>query len=55
MLSVFPSIKPQICISFHGLQERFSRWIKPPANSFMLGTLADLTRSKSDLLAENAL
>ncbi len=55
MLSVFTSIKQQVCISFHGLQERFSGWIKPPANSFMLGTLADLTRRKSELLAENAL
>ena len=31
------------------------RWIKPPPTSFLLGTLADLSRSKAELRAENAL
>ncbi|WP_236023090.1 integrase core domain-containing protein [Dictyobacter formicarum] len=31
------------------------RWIKPPTTSLALGTLADLTRSKTELLAEHAL
>jgi putative transposase len=55
VLSVFTSIKQRVCVSFHGFQERFSRWIKPPTTSIVLGTLADLTRGKSELLAENAL
>ncbi len=55
VLSVFTSIKQRVYISFHGLQERFSGWINPSATSFVLGTLAELTRSKSELLAENAL
>jgi len=55
VLSVFTSIKQRVCVSFHGLQERFSRWIKPPTTSIVLGTFADLTRGKSELLAENAL
>ncbi len=52
---VFTLIKQQICSSCHALQERFSRWIKPSTTSLVLGTLADMTRGKSDLLAENAL
>jgi putative transposase len=52
---VFISIKHQICFSFHMIQQRFSRWIKPSTNSLLLGTLTDMTRGKSELLAENAL
>jgi putative transposase len=37
------------------LQERVLRWIKPPTTSLVVGMLADMTRSKSELLAENAL
>ncbi len=51
----FISIKQRICFSFHSLQERFSRWIKLPTASLLLGTLADMTRGKAELLAENAL
>src|SRR5262249_24020012 len=45
------------CVSFgfHTLQEHVLRWIKPPTTSLALGTLTDLTRSKTELLAENAL
>jgi len=49
------SIKQLIFFSFHTLQERFLRWIKPPTTSLLLGTLTDLARGKSELLAENAL
>ena len=55
MLRVFTSIKQRVCFSFLALSERFSRWIKPPTTSLLLGTLADLARGKSELLAENAL
>jgi putative transposase len=34
---------------------RFVRWTKPLTPSLLLGTLADLSRSKSQLIAENAL
>jgi putative transposase len=52
---IFISIKQQVCFGFHTLRERFLRWIKPPTTSLLLGTFADLTRGKSELLAENAL
>lgn len=42
-------------IRLHMLQERVSRWIKPPTTFLVLGTATDLTRSKAELLAENAL
>jgi len=52
---VFISIKQRVCFSFHVIQERFSRCIKPSTTSLVLGTFADMTRGKSELLAENAL
>jgi hypothetical protein len=55
VLYVFTSIKQRVCFSFHALQERVSRWIKLPTTSLVLGTLANLTRGKAELLAENAL
>ena len=55
VLYVFISIKRRVCFSFHALPEHFARWIKPPSTSHLLGTLADLTRGKAELLAENAL
>jgi len=51
----FPSIKQHISFCFHTLQEQVLRWMKPPTTSLVVGTLADLTRSKAELLAENAL
>jgi transposase InsO family protein len=53
--SVFISIKQRVFFSFHAIQERFSRWIKPLSTSLLLGTFADVVRGKSELLAENAL
>jgi hypothetical protein len=35
--------------------ENVFRWIKPPPTPLLLSTFADLTRGKSELLAENAL
>ena len=55
MLSLFASIKHCICLSLHELQARVLRWIKPLTTSLVLGTFADLTRGKAELLAENAL
>jgi putative transposase len=52
---VFTSIKQRIRSSYRTLQTYFSRWIKPSTTSLVLGTLVDLTRGKSELLAENAL
>jgi len=37
------------------LYSRFVRWTKPLTPSLLLGSLADLGRSKSQLIAENAL
>jgi len=52
---VFTSIKQRIRSSYRTLQTYFSCWIKPSTTSLVLGTLVDLTRGKSELLAENAL
>jgi putative transposase len=52
---VFLSIKRRVYVSFHALQKRFSHWITPPTTSVFLGTFTDLTRGKSELIAENAL
>jgi hypothetical protein len=49
------TIKPRVCLSFHALHKRFLCWVKPPTTSLVLGTLADLLREKSELIAENAL
>jgi putative transposase len=49
------TIKQRVCLSFHSLQKRFLCWVKLPTTSLLLGTLVDLTRGKSELLAENAL
>lgn len=37
------------------LHARFLRWTKPLSPSLPLGTLTDLSRSKPELIAENAL
>jgi putative transposase len=52
---VFISIKQRVFLRFHEIQEGFSRWIKAWTTSLLLGTFADMTRGKSELLAENAL
>src|SRR6266566_4713095 len=52
---MFISMKQRVCFSFHAFLERFSLWIKLPTPSLLLGTLADMNRGKSELLAENTL
>jgi hypothetical protein len=39
----------------HALTSLFARWTKPLSSALPLATLADLGRSKSELIAENAL
>jgi hypothetical protein len=41
-----------ILLWFH---ERIKNWTKPAASPMVSGILSDLTRSRSDLIAENAL
>jgi putative transposase len=55
VLCVFPSIKQRVSFCFHALQGHVLRWMKPPKTPLMIGTLADLTRGKAELPAENAL
>ena len=55
MQYVLLSIKQRICLCLHKLQEYILRWLKPSTASLALGTFADLTRGKAELLAENAL
>ena len=49
------TIKQRVCLSFHALHKRFLCWVKLPTTSLVLGTLTDLPRRKSELIAENAL
>jgi putative transposase len=42
-------------ICFQSLHRRFVDWTQPSTTSFMLGTVTDLVRSKSELVAENTL
>ena len=37
------------------LKQYSKRWIKPSTTSLAVGALADMTRSRSELVAENAL
>jgi putative transposase len=49
------SLKRLIRLCLDRLHTRFVRWTRPPKTLLLLGTLADLGRSKSELMAENAL
>src|SRR5215471_12323948 len=42
----------RLCLQ--SLHHRYVTWTKPNTTSLMLGTLKDLARSKSELVAENA-
>jgi transposase InsO family protein len=44
-----------ISFCLHSLHHRFVDWTKPSNTALILGTLSDLARSKSELVAENAL
>jgi hypothetical protein len=54
VLCVFPSIKQRVSFCLQALQEHVLRWMKPPTTPLVMGTLADLTRGKAELLVENA-
>jgi putative transposase len=40
---------------FHWLQEFIKRWIKPAVPTSPAGLLSDITRSRADLMVENAM
>jgi putative transposase len=42
-------------VCLQSLHQRFVAWTTPDTTSLLLGTLTDLSRSKSHLVAENAL
>ncbi len=49
------SIKRLLCFCFRTLQHWFLSWTRPPKTSLLLGTVVDLARGKSELVAENTL
>ncbi len=55
MNPVLPYLKGLIRSCLDRLHTRFARWTRPLTPSLLLGTIADLGRSKSELMAENAL
>ena len=55
MNHVLNSIKRLTRMCLQLLQQNFRDWTKPPPTTLMLGTVHDLARSKSELVAENAL
>jgi putative transposase len=52
---VLSSLKRLIRLCLDRLHTRFVRWTRPLKPSLLLGTIADLGRSKSELMTENAL
>src|SRR5437868_14017024 len=52
---VFISLQRLKVCCLDALSSRFARWTKPLRTSLPLATLTDLGRSKSELIAENAL
>ena len=55
MQRVVTFIKRLVSICLQSLHYRFVDWTKPASASLVVGTVADLARTKSDLVAENAL
>src|SRR2546423_1023973 len=55
MAGVFTTLQRLKDSCLEALTSRFARWTKPLVTSLPLSTLTDLGRSKSELLAENAL
>ena len=51
---ILTCIKRLIGLCLQSLHHRFVAWTKPDTTSLLLGTLTDLARSKSELVAENA-
>jgi hypothetical protein len=52
---ILSRLKRLVVPSVKILHARFVHWTKPLTSSLPLGTLADLARSKTELVAENAL
>ena len=52
---ILSRLKRLVVPSVKVLRARFVHWTKPLTSSLPLGTLADLARSKPELVAENAL
>jgi hypothetical protein len=48
-------IKQLTSVWLQSLHHRFVAWTKPDTTSLLLGTLTDLARCKSKLVAENTL
>jgi hypothetical protein len=55
VLRILALITRLTSMSFQSLHYRFIDWTKPATTSLMVGTLTDFARSKSELMAENAL
>jgi putative transposase len=55
MAGVFTTLQRLKDSCLEALTSRFARWTKPLRTSLPLSSLTDLVRSKSELLAENAL
>ncbi len=55
MVLLFQPLKSLVKCIGNGLHQAFKTWTKPAKPSQLLGTLTDLNRSKSELMAENAL
>jgi len=52
---IFTLFKRLIRLCLQSLHHRYVAWTKPDTTSLLLRTLTDLSRSKSELVAENAL
>ena len=48
-------IKSYVVRVVRNIEQRFKQWTKPNHESLVVGTLADMTRGKGELIAENAL
>ena len=55
MAGVLISLRRLLDGCWHALSARWTHWTKPLASFLPLSILADLGRSKSELVAENAL
>ena len=55
LILILSHLKRLVITSVQVLRARFVHWTKPFTSSLPLGTLADLARSKPELVAENAL
>jgi len=55
MSHVLIRLRRSISSCFHSLQPLILKWTKPSHTSLLLGTVMDLARGKSELVAEHAL